>query len=89
VVSGVVTVRAIYKLFFGNVDICDGRSGWWLGALFTSPLVFVGFCMACATSAGTEAEKATYGVVGALLALLYIYGAAGTLMSGTLNTLWC
>jgi hypothetical protein len=88
-VSGIVAVGAIYELFFGNVDICGGSPAWWLGGLFISPPVFVGLSMACSTIADNAAEKATWGVVGALLALAYIYGATGTLMSGSLSTLWC
>jgi hypothetical protein len=89
VVSGVVAVGALYELFFGNVDICGGSSGWWLGALFISPPVFVALCIACSTTADNEAEKATWATVGGLVALAYIYGATGTLMSGGVSTLWC
>lgn len=89
VLFGVVALGALYELFLGNVDICGGSSGWWIGAVFISPLIFVGLCTACATIAWNEAEKATWGMVAGLLALLYIYGTAATLMSGTLGTLWC
>ena len=88
-VSGIVAFGAIFQLFFGNVDICGESPAWWLGTLFISPLIFVGLCMACSTIADNAAEKATWGLVGALVALLYIYGATGTFMSGSLNTLWC
>lgn len=88
-IVGVVAVAAMFELFFGNVDICGGASGWWIGALFITPLVFVGMCSWCATAAVNEIEKSTWATIGGLLALLYIYAAAGTLMSGELGTLWC
>ena len=89
VIVGIVAVGATFELFFGNVDICGESPGWWIGALFISPLVFVGLCSWCATIAVNEVEKSTWATLGGLLALLYIYAAAGTLMSGELGTLWC
>jgi hypothetical protein len=89
VIAGIVAVGATFELFFGNVDICGESSEWWIGALFISPLVFVGMCSWCATSAVNEVEKSTWATLGGLQALLYMYAAAGTLMSGELNTLWC
>lgn len=88
-IVGMVAVGATSVLFFGNVDICGESSGWWIGALFISPLVFVGLCSWCATIAQNEAEKSTWAMLGGLSALLYLYAAVGTLMSGELQSLWC
>ncbi len=86
---GIAAVGATSVLFFGNVDICGESSGWWIGALFISPLVFVGLCSWCATIAQNEAEKSTWAMLGGLSMLMYVYAAAMTLMSGGLQTLWC
>ncbi len=86
---GIAAVGATSVLFFGNVDICGESSGWWIGALFISPLVFVGLCSWCATIAQNEAEKSTWATLGGLSMLMYVYAAAMTLMSGGLQTLWC
>lgn len=89
VIVGIAAFASMFELFFGNVDICGGSPGWWIGALFVTPLVFVGLCAWCSTSAVNEIEKGTWAAIGSLMALFYIYASAGTLMSGELGTLWC
>jgi hypothetical protein len=88
-IVGIAAVGATSVLFFGSVDICGESSGWWIGALFITPLVFVGLCSWCATIAQSETEKSLWATLGGLSTLLYIYAAAGTLMSGGLQTLGC
>ncbi len=88
-IFGVVAVGAVSKLFFGNVDLCGGVSGWWIGAVFVSPLIFVGMCTWCATVARREAEKSTWATVAGLLMLLYFYGVAHTIISAGGITAWC
>jgi hypothetical protein len=89
VIVGIAAFASMFELFFGNVDICGDSPGWWIAALFIMPLVFVGLCAWCSTSAVNEIEKGTWAAIGSLMALLYIYAAAGTLMSGELGALWC
>ena len=88
-IFGVVAVGATSQLFFGNIDICGGASGWWIGAVFISPLVFVGMCTGCATVASSDAEKGTWATVGGLLMLLYFYGAAATIINSGWISAWC
>jgi hypothetical protein len=89
-VFGVVAVAATSQLLSLRVDICGDTSGWWIGAVFISPLVFVGLCTVCATVATNHAEKATWVTVAGFLMLLYVFGASATLVgSGALNTTWC
>ncbi|MEA2023843.1 MAG: hypothetical protein U9N79_06055 [Actinomycetota bacterium] len=88
-ILGLVAVGAISELFFGNVDLCGGVSGWWIGAVFISPLIFVGMCTWCATVVRGETEKSTWATVAGLLMLLYFYGVAHTVISAGGITAWC
>ena len=86
---GVVAVGAVSQLFFGNVDLCGGVSGWWIGVVFASPLIFAGMCTWCATVAMSDAEKSTWATVAGLLMLLYFYGVAHTIIMAGGITAWC
>jgi hypothetical protein len=66
---------------FGSVDICGDSPGLWIGALFISSW--------CATIAQGEAEKSIWATLGGFFALVYVYAAVATMMSGKLGTLWC
>lgn len=87
---GVVAVAATFQLVFLRVDICGDTSGWWIGVVFISPLVFVGLGAVCATVARGDAERGAWLTVASLLMLLYIFGASATLVAGgAFNTTWC
>jgi hypothetical protein len=89
-ILGVVAIGAIVQLFSGRVDICGETSGWWIGAVFISPLVWVGLCAWCATVARSDAERSIWVTVAGFLMLLYVFGASATLVrGGALATTWC
>lgn len=88
-IFGLVAVGAISQLYFGNVDLCGDVSGWWIGAVFILPLVFVGLCTWSATAVDSDAEKSAWATVAGLLTLVYIYGAAYTIINAGGITLRC
>lgn len=64
-VVGVAAVAATAALFLGKIDICSGLSGWWIGIVFVTPLLFTGLCTWCASVVPSDAEKSAWVAVAA------------------------
>ena len=88
-IVGVIAAADTSLIWFGNIDICGGASGRWIGTLLGSPLFFVGLCMCCAAVVPSDVEQSIWVAVAALLLLLYIPAAFVTLIAGGTGPTWC